>query len=317
MLVSIIVPIYNVADYIEKCLLSVLNQTYRNIEVVLVNDCTPDNSMEVVQIILEGYKADRQIQILHHTINRGLSAARNTGIDAAKGEYIFFLDSDDWISEDCIERMLQLAASEYLDLVFADFEIVGDAARFRKWWNFDKLSKSYHGIAAVKELYFSGQLYMMACNNLVRRSLIIYNNIYFKEGITHEDDLWSFYLMHKVGSMGILNITTYFYVQRGGAITSDKHNYDNISSKYIVAEEMLRSDAHDLSFLLLDFMFQTIKLAIRHNYPRAEVEKYSLIFRNILLPHCTAFFNARRFRYFILLFLPYNVLSYYFNKCLR
>ena len=112
MLVSIIVPIYNVADYIEKCLLSVLNQTYRNIEVVLVNDCTPDNSIEVVQIILEGYKADRQIQILHHTINRGLSAARNTGIDAAKGEYIFFLDSDDWISEDCIERMLQLAASE-------------------------------------------------------------------------------------------------------------------------------------------------------------------------------------------------------------
>ena len=94
MKVSIIIPVYNVDSYIETCLQSVFNQTYQNIEVIIVDDCGTDHSMEIVEKVVSTYKGTFSIKILHHNLNSGLSAARNTGIKNATGEYIYFLDSD-------------------------------------------------------------------------------------------------------------------------------------------------------------------------------------------------------------------------------
>src|SRR5690606_39724837 len=101
MKVSIIIPIYNVGAFVKECILSVLNQSYQNLEVILIDDCGTDDSLIIAEKVIENHPRASQLSIIRHNRNRGISATRNTGISAATGEYIFFLDSDDKISLDC------------------------------------------------------------------------------------------------------------------------------------------------------------------------------------------------------------------------
>ena len=113
-LVSVIIPVYQVTDYVERCLKSVMSQTYTDIECIIVDDKTQDDSIEKCERLIEVYnnnlkldgKGRIRFKILHHEVNRGLSAARNTGTQAATGEYLYYLDSDDYISADCIETLI-------------------------------------------------------------------------------------------------------------------------------------------------------------------------------------------------------------------
>ena len=109
MKVSIIIPIYKVEQFIEDCLRSVYNQSYKNLEIILVDDCTPDDSMLIARNFVSKKELPKgmEIKFLSHKKNRGLSAARNTGIDAATGDYIYFLDSDDELSPDCISLLAE------------------------------------------------------------------------------------------------------------------------------------------------------------------------------------------------------------------
>ena len=123
-LVSVIIPIYNVAPYIERCLLSVITQTYDALEIVLIDDCGVDDSMKIAESTLQNVEHLRIVKILHHEKNRGLSAARNTGIMAATGRYLFFLDSDDWIKPDCIQQMVErIVLYPKSQIVFAGTEV--------------------------------------------------------------------------------------------------------------------------------------------------------------------------------------------------
>ncbi|MBO6252520.1 MAG: glycosyltransferase family 2 protein, partial [Bacteroidaceae bacterium] len=104
--VSIIVPVYNVQPYVEDCIRSVMRQTYDGrMECIVVDDCGTDDSIAIVEKVVADYDGPITFKILHHTHNRGLSAARNTGIDASTGDYLFFLDSDDEITNDCIKKL--------------------------------------------------------------------------------------------------------------------------------------------------------------------------------------------------------------------
>ena len=118
MKVSVLIPVYNVAPYIERCLQSVVDQTYTDIECILVDDCGSDNSIELAQNFINNYKGNIKFSILHHDKNKGQSAARNTALKYAKGEYVYFLDSDDAITSDCIEILMSLA-TKYPNAVFA------------------------------------------------------------------------------------------------------------------------------------------------------------------------------------------------------
>ena len=108
-LISIIIPVYQVSDYVERCIRSVMSQTFTDIECIIVDDATVDDSMVKCQKLIDEYDGRIQFRLLHHEKNRGLSAARNTGTKAATGEYVFYLDSDDEITSDCIEKMMLLA----------------------------------------------------------------------------------------------------------------------------------------------------------------------------------------------------------------
>ena len=132
-LVSIIIPIYNVEKYIVRCIDSVLNQTYRNIEVILVDDCTPDRSMDMAREYIEQslLSEDLDFVYLKHDHNRGLSAARNTGMYAATGDYVYFLDSDDKITEDCIGVLTKPLEQEIYDFVIGDYTMIGEYNYFQ------------------------------------------------------------------------------------------------------------------------------------------------------------------------------------------
>ena len=106
-MVSIIIPVYNVSDYVEECLQSVAAQTYTDIECIIVDDCGTDDSMQKVERFVADYKGPIAFKILHHEHNRGLSAARNSGMDAATGEYIYFIDSDDYIYPYSIDALVK------------------------------------------------------------------------------------------------------------------------------------------------------------------------------------------------------------------
>ena len=122
--VSILVPIYNVSNFIERCAHSLFQQTFDDIEYIFVNDCTPDDSVEKLQKVIEQYpNRKKQITIIQHEKNRGLAVARNTAIDNSSGKYIQHIDSDDWIEPDMIETLHQKAEAEQSDIVVSDILI--------------------------------------------------------------------------------------------------------------------------------------------------------------------------------------------------
>lgn len=203
--VSIIIPVYNVAPYIEECLRSVDNQTYKNIEVIIVDDCGVDNSMELVTHFIEESVRREQYVIVKHDCNKGLSASRNTGIRKAKGEYLYFLDSDDKIKENCIERMMCCVSKHFqAELVYA-----GNS-------DYDMETKCFPDFIAdpVKikcAILTRGYWPITAWNKLVSRQFILSHNLFFKEGIVHEDELWNFYLAKYLRAVCFLKENTYYY----------------------------------------------------------------------------------------------------------
>ena len=211
--VTIVIPSYQVEDYIETCLRSVANQTYTGpIECIIVDDCGTDKSCQIVEKFISEYKGKIDFRLLHHDYNRGLSSARNTGMDHASGDYIYFLDSDDEITPDCIKKLAKPLESYKYDFVTADFTIVGD----RPVTTYLKARGEYK--SGIKEAYYRKEWNVTAWNKLCNVDFLKRNDLRFKEGIIHEDILWSFYLANFANSMYALEDKTYIYNTRETSI---------------------------------------------------------------------------------------------------
>lgn len=216
-LVSIIIPVYKVEDYIERCLLSVLNQTYNKLEVLLIDDCGNDRSIDIAtNVIDKNNKAGFKIQWLRHDQNCGQAAARNTGLRAASGDYVFFLDSDDEISHNCIELMMN-CVEEHPDteVVIGNIKALSDD--YETVYEHDIRNKHYpsrftdnHSIR-MKYYDVSSSLPINPVNKLLKRTFLISNNLFFKEGIIHEDVHWCYFLIKHVTNMSFVEDFTYFY----------------------------------------------------------------------------------------------------------
>lgn len=219
MLVSIIIPVYNVAEFIADCLKSVYNQTYDNIEVILVDDCTPDNSMEIAKAFINKLRQRYKVQIICHEQNRGLSAARNTGIKAMNGDWIYLLDSDDEILPDCIKLLVEKTIS-YNEVNF----VIGGMSVIGANYNYPIRASEY--LSNNKDIatdYIYGNWYVMACNKLINHDFFIQNSLWFEEGLLHEDELFSFFLAMKSQCMACVYENTYIYkIRKTDSITSKK-----------------------------------------------------------------------------------------------
>lgn len=215
MKVSIIIPVYNVAPYVKNCILSVLNQTYRDIEMIIVDDRTEDDSMSIIDEVLKSSPKQIETKIVHHAQNRGLSAARNTGIDNSNGDYLYFLDSDDEITPTCIELLINSALHYHPDIIVGDYEVRNSELPFPALTletSFIREQKS------ILKSFVEKQVYQMAWNKLIRKDFLIQQQLFFKEGLIHEDCLWSFMCACKAQSMAIVHEKTYIYNVRSNSI---------------------------------------------------------------------------------------------------
>lgn len=236
MLISIIVPVYKVEQYIERCVDSILNQTYRQLEVILVDDCSPDHSMEIAEMYIQNSSKARDLQFryLHHDHNRGQAAARNTGLAAAKGEYIFFMDSDDEISSQCIEILVSECEEGLLDVVSGDMEAIGGD---NPLYSFKHKICRYNNTHDIVKAYVKEEIYMIIWNKLLRREIVA-NHVQFKEGLSYEDELWSFLLVNKVSSWKNIEQKTYIYYIRPNSLSTQKVTSKKYYALYALIENM-------------------------------------------------------------------------------
>lgn len=221
-LISIITPIYNVSPYVETCILSVINQTYTNLEVLLIDDCGTDDSISIAEKIVNDYRGSIEFRVLHHDHNRGLSAARNTGIKASKGDWLFFLDSDDFLSLNCIELLVNLVSYD-ADMIVGNVDVRG--IKDDNDWSLLKLDAGeyYSSEFDFCRNLIEMQYYYPVWNKLIKRTFLYENNFFFYEGLIHEDYLWSFQVATKMKKMVVIREKTYFYLRRPGSLDTHEN----------------------------------------------------------------------------------------------
>lgn len=233
--VSIIIPVYNVASYIVRCLQSVVAQkNIAKMEVLLVDDCGTDNSIELAQEFLS--RCDGlNYQILHHAKNGGLSAARNTGLRAAQGEYVYFLDSDDALTDDALAMLMKPLENQNYEMVVGDYVTNPNP-------NSSSMLMMQEGAVMGQEkilqTYAQGLWYVMAWNKLCRREFLIQNNLFFEEGLLHEDVIWTFKVACKVASIYVVKQPTYIYSIREASIMTGM-SIDKDVSVYVKAFDVI------------------------------------------------------------------------------
>ena len=219
MKVSVIVPVYNVEKYLDKCLNSLVNQTLKDMEIIIVNDGSKDKSQEIINKYAKKYK--NIISIIKE--NGGVSEARNLGLKKASGEYIGFLDSDDWVEKDMYEKMYKKAISEHFDVVACDTEAIYPNEKTYISSNIkdDNVSN--------KELMIDA--YAVIWNKIYKKEVI--DGIEFKKGMNFCEDVEFLYMVYsKIKTIGVLKEPLHNYLQREGSLTYvyDKKLYQLIDA---------------------------------------------------------------------------------------
>lgn len=214
-LVSIIVPVYNVERYIHRAVESILNQSYRNIEIILVDDGSSDNCPQICD---EYALKDKRIKVIHKK-NGGLSDARNVGINIIKGEYITFVDSDDYIAANAIERFLQEMQAQNVDAICCGFSIIDSNGEIYDCCRCEK-NIQYTGTDTAKRLIQDLYPYNFAWAKLYKKKL--FDNIRFPTGRLYEDAATIYKIISKANAVYFMTDCLYYYERgREGNITSE------------------------------------------------------------------------------------------------
>lgn len=216
-LISVIVPVYRVEEYMERCVKSILSQTYKNLEVILVDDGSPDQCPAICDACAE---KDARVKVIHQE-NKGLSGARNAGIDAASGEYLAFVDSDDYVSPHFIEELYQLLQDTGCAIGQCRFSYVKGDGLVEEG---DSAFCIYRGESLMEQLYGPEEkatCFVVAWNKLYRAELFKETGIRYPEGRIHEDEATTYRLFHEAKKLAFLDRALYgYYTENGGSITS-------------------------------------------------------------------------------------------------
>lgn len=222
-MVSVIVPVYKVEQYLEKCVNSIREQTYKNIEIILVDDGSPDKSGEICDNFS---KEDSRIKVIHKK-NGGLSDARNVGIKQASGEYLLFVDSDDWIHKDTVMKTVQSAEKNKADIVLFDFISIEESTGRERRFTMPFPEEKVISVKDIPELICKS---CSACNKLFRKKFWEDSGIYFPVG-KHYEDLGTIPKLLGIAEKVIYKKEVYYYyLQRTGSImheTNIQRNYED------------------------------------------------------------------------------------------
>ena len=228
-LVTISIPIYNCENHLINCLQSVVNQKYKNLEVQLVDDLGNDNSMQVAEDFIQKHP-DFHFKILRNEKNSGLSVVRNVGIDNAQGKYIFFLDSDDEITPDCISKMVEIAEREHVEMVCGNVRTIKLESKeeidaFRLHNTQEKITNN----TEIFECFIQGRFPVPSWNKLILLDFLKQNKLYFKEGLFAQDSLQSFETALVLNSVFFFKDDTYIYYLHQDSVIHNrkKKHFDN------------------------------------------------------------------------------------------
>lgn len=242
-MVSVVVPVYNVENYLERCVQSIRKQTYKNIEIILVDDGSPDMCGEMCDKLAE---CDNRIRVIHK-INGGLSEARNTGIDFAKGEYVVFIDSDDWIDPDMIELLLHLQKKHSADIVECSYRNVYKNRVVEE----TKCSAEVivgDSIFALEGMLDWKYFKPVAWNKLYKREVL--GNIRYPKGKLHEDEFTTYKYFYNAKKLVYVDVSKYNYDRtREDSITGREFRAANLDACWAFRERVDFFDNHNITQL--------------------------------------------------------------------
>ena len=274
--VSLIIPIFNVAGFIERSLLSALNQTYQDIEFILIDDCSIDESMLIVNRTIIQHPRKKDVFIYKHDVNFGQSAARNTGLLKAHGEYIFFMDSDDFITPDCIKLHFETIEQTGADFTVANYKTVGKKSIHSRPIRFHQKKEK-----EVIQSFLKREWGVNSWNKLLKKKLLIENSLVFKNDIQHEDILWSFQLALCAEKLNTVHEETYFYLIRKNSITTSYNSIKKIESLIFVIEQIAFSiskmnnskDLRSIASSYITFLRFNTSLLLINNQDRLTIKR--------------------------------------------
>lgn len=248
-LISVIIPIYKVEPYLRRCLDSIINQSYANLEIILVEDGSPDTCPQ----ICDEYAAkDNRIVVIHKK-NGGLSDARNAGLNICKGEYISFVDSDDWVKKNYIERLTNIAVCEMADITICENSRTNTILKNN---NKDKSTKLYTAQNALHHLFCDNHIaFTVSWGKLYKRNL--FHSLRFPLGKYHEDEFTTYILFYNSKKIAYTSEILYYYYQRADSIVSTRHPWDvleYLEQRYLFFNEKQEYDL--LPYLLPPLCWQ-------------------------------------------------------------
>lgn len=281
-LISVIIPIYNATSFIERCLWSIFKQSIQNFEIILIDDCSNDDTVSVVLDLIKRAPAHlhNRITFLQNCQNLGQSFSRNRGIKFSKGRYLFFVDSDDEISYNCLEVLSKKLDCD-TEMVIGNYKMVG-------YQNISSFTLK-EGIYCSKEiipLQLKWEIYTMPWNKLISKSFIVQHELYFQEGLIHEDNLWSFCCAFCFKKIAVVQEYTYtYYIREGSTERSNTREFHE--------ENLFRVQLYTLQYL---FKNQTVNRKLRY---RKDIYKFieREIKNFIIVPYINGDIEKATYRY--------------------
>lgn len=293
-LVSIIIPAYNIKDYLVRCVDSVLSQTYQNIEIILVDDGSTDDTPRLCDIYSE---KNTNIKVIHKS-NGGLSDARNHGIDIAKGEYLMFVDSDDWIEPNMVEELYLYCKRSSLKLTVCECIYAYEDG------NIDKRNLSGEEFILDKKKAFEMLLQdrrfrTNAWNKIYHKSL--WENIRFPYGKKYEDVHIMHEIYDKCDNIGFIDSGFYYYFQRKGSIVHQPKldSFDDLIEGTIIRYNYLYKYYHELVDRASASVITSVLIVLRNiginkiKYTKEDIAKYCAIVANYRTSAASNFFSPR------------------------
>ena len=268
--VSVIIPVYNVENYLKQCLESVINQTLKDIEIICIDDASTDGSISV----LNRYAVkDKRIQIVSNKKNRGLSAVRNDGVKISKGKYLFFLDSDDYIENNALEVLHDLADKKQTDMLGFRWYIEREEDYIPDGIEKIVLMSPTEDVVSGEELFIKrvgeGAFNVYACMYLYSRRFLIDNNLSFDEEIIYEDQLFFFQVLMEAERVYCIPDRLYHYRIRKDSITNNESN-DNLLKRlnclcriiHVLRNSTITESDRELQYAKVGYIRRESRIAI-------------------------------------------------------
>jgi len=288
-LISIIVPVYNVEKYIERCFNSLINVDYENIECVFIDDCSPDNSRKILEELIKKHEKQENFFIVKHSQNQGLPGARNSGIKQAKGDYVFFLDSDDEITStgigDLVEVLQKNPNSEIIQGNVKQIPAAGN-----DWYDISKMRfpQNCENPSQIKRMFFTfPRVPVNAVAKLILREFLVENDLFFKEKILNEDEEWSYRVAKHIKSISFSSKLCYLRYMTPNSIMQQGDLSGRIESRLQIFDGMLDNLDDEIAVMqirFIDSLMQNLLCDIKSNKKYIGfVKKYKEIYAKLRL----------------------------------